>query len=44
MRRLLIVRLGIRLMSRWWQNQLWESLVARHHDLDGELEKVWQGR
>jgi len=41
---LLIVRVAIRLVSRRWQNQLWAGLVARHHELDGELEKVWLGR
>ena len=41
---LLIVRLAVRLVSRRWQNQLWAGLVARHHELDGELEKVWRGR
>jgi hypothetical protein len=41
---LLAIRLYLHLMVGRWQRRSWNELVARHHELDHDLEKVWRHR
>jgi uncharacterized membrane protein affecting hemolysin expression len=41
---LLAVRLYLHVMVGRWQRSRWTQLVARHRELDDELDEVWRSR
>jgi hypothetical protein len=41
---LLAIRLSLHVMVGRRQRRSWNEFVARHHELDSELKKVWRHR
>jgi hypothetical protein len=40
----LAVRMCLRALLRRAQRRMWDDLVARHRELDRELDRIWQRR
>jgi heme exporter protein D len=39
----LAARVCLRVMRRCRERRMWDDLVARHLELDRELDKIWRG-